>query len=433
MLSSCSQPHFAQVHRLEILLPLSYNKHYIALIRWYPQDRRESLDTESLKASVIDEIDSHRHELSELSLRIHSNPELGFQEVKAVNWLTQYLETNGFSIERGICELPTAFKASYGQGKPVIAILAEYDALPDLGHACGHNIIGTCAVGAGVASKLAIDQFGGSIMVIGAPAEELYGGKATMIDRGAFDDVDIAMMIHPGVYDTATIQVLACQHLEVEFFGKAAHAAGQPELGINALEAMIQSFNAINSLRQHIKDKARIHGIITDGGEAPNIVPAHSAGSFIVRAEEDTYLDELKQKVLNCFIGAATASGARLEYRWGDVRYAPMRNNVTLARLFIQNMQSLGRQMPLSEPNHTFGSTDMGNVSQVVPSIHPFVAIAPKGVVNHSPQFVSAAASEAGTCGLLDAAKALAMTVVDLAANPEIVSKVKQEFQQQND
>ena len=433
MLSSCSQPHFAQVHRLEILLPLSYNKHYIALIRWYSQDRRESLDTESLKASVIDEIDSRRHELSELSLRIHSNPELGFQEVKAVNWLTQYLETNGFSIERGICELPTAFKASYGQGKPVIAILAEYDALPDLGHACGHNIIGTCAVGAGVASKLAIDQFGGSIMVIGAPAEELYGGKATMIDRGAFDDVDIAMMIHPGVYDTATIQVLACQHLEVEFFGKAAHAAGQPELGINALEAMIQSFNAINSLRQHIKDKARIHGIITDGGEAPNIVPAHSAGSFIVRAEEDTYLDELKQKVLNCFIGAATASGARLEYRWGDVRYAPMRNNVTLARLFIQNMQSLGRQMPLSEPNHTFGSTDMGNVSQVVPSIHPFVAIAPKGVVNHSPQFVSAAASEAGTRGLLDAAKALAMTVVDLAANPEIVSKVKQEFQQQND
>ena len=391
------------------------------------------MDTESLKAKVMEEIDSHRAELRGLSLKIHSNPELGFQEVKAAVWLTKYLEENGFSIERGICELPTAFRGSYGVGKPAIAILAEYDALPDLGHACGHNIIGTCAVGAGVASKLAIDQCGGSIMVIGTPAEELYGGKVTMIERRAFDDVDIAMMVHPGVYDTATIQTLACQHLEVEFFGKAAHAAGQPEAGINAPEAMLQSFAAINSLRQHIKDKARIHGVITDGGEAPNIVPAHSAGSFIVRAEEDSYLDELKQKVLNCFIGAATASGARLEYRWGDVRYAPMRNNLALAQLFMQNMRSLGRQMKLSELNHTFGSTDMGNVSQAIPGIHPFVAIAPVEVAHHSPQFASAAASEAGTCGLIDAAKALAMTVVDLAVNPEMVSQVKQEFQQQND
>ena len=390
------------------------------------------MNTESLKTSIIGEIDSRSHEFAELSLKIHANPELGFQEVKAAAWLTQYLEENDFSIERGICELPTAFRGSYGVGKPVIALLAEYDALPDLGHACGHNIIAACAVGAGVAAKLAIDQFGGSIVVMGTPAEELYGGKATMIDRGAFNDVDIAMMVHAGVYDVATIQVLACQHLEVEFFGKAAHAAGQPEAGINALEALMQSFAAINSLRQHIKDKARIHGIITDGGEAPNIVPAHSAGSFIVRAEEDAYLDELKERVLSCFVGAATASGARLEYRWGEVRYAPMRNNLTLARLFNQNMQSLGRQIKLFEPNHTFGSTDMGNVSQVVPGIHPFVAIAPIEVANHSPQFASAAASEAGIRGLIDAAKALAMTVVDLTADSEIVSQVKQEFQQQN-
>lgn len=390
------------------------------------------MDTESLKTSIIGEIDSRSHEFAELSLKIHANPELGFQEVKAAAWLTQYLEENDFSIERGICELPTAFRGSYGVGKPVIALLAEYDALPDLGHACGHNIIATGAVGAGVAAKLAIDQFGGSIVVIGTPAEELYGGKATMIDRGAFNDVDIAMMVHAGAYDVATIQVLACQHLEVEFFGKAAHAAGQPEAGINALEALMQSFAAINSLRQHIRDKARIHGIITDGGKAPNIVPAHSAGSFIVRAEEDAYLDELKERVLSCFIGAATASGARLEYRWGEVRYAPMRNNLTLARLFSQNMQSLGRQIKLFEPNQTFGSTDMGNVSQVVPGIHPFVAIAPIEVANHSPQFASAAASEAGVRGLIDAAKALAMTVVDLTADSEIVSQVKQEFQQQN-
>ena len=388
------------------------------------------MDTENLKASVIGEIDARRHQLSELSLKIHANPELGFQEVKAATWLTQYLEEKGFSIERGICQLPTAFKASYGLGKPVIAILAEYDALPELGHACGHNLIATCAVGAGVASKTAIDQFGGSIIVIGTPAEELYGGKIIMASRGAFDNLDTAMIVHPGALNVATTQALASQGLQVEFFGQAAHAAGRPEAGINALEAMLQSFNAINSLRQHIKDKARIHGIITDGGQAANIVPDHSAGNFLVRAEDDAYLDELKPRVLNCFTGAATATGAHLEYKWEDIRYAPLRSNLILARLFSQNMQALGRKAPISDPSQTFGSTDMGNVSQLVPSIHAFVAIAPIAVANHSPQFASAAASEAGIQGLLDAAKALAMTVVDLVATSEIVSEIKQEFQQ---
>ena len=389
------------------------------------------MDIEKLKGSVIGEIDAQRHQLSELSLKIHANPELGFHEVKAPAWLSQYLEGNGFSIERGISELPTAFRASYGQGKPTIAILAEYDALPGLGHACGHNLIATCAVGAAVASKLAIDQFGGSILVIGTPAEEIRGGKVIMVDRGVFTNVGMAMMVHPGVYNTATIRALACQNLEVEFFGKAAHAAAQPEAGINALEAMLQSFAAINSLRQHIKSTARIHGIITDGGEAANVVPAHSAANFIVRAEDDAYLDELKQKVLNCFSGAATASGARLEYKWGEVRYAPMRNNLALARLFRQNMQSLGRRMQLFNPDSAFGSTDMGNVSQVVPSIHPVVSIASKDVLGHSPQFAEAAASESGMRGLVDAAKALAMTVVDLVANSSMADKVKKEFEQQ--
>jgi metal-dependent amidase/aminoacylase/carboxypeptidase family protein len=240
------------------------------------------------------------------------------------------------------------------------------------------------------------------------------------------------MMVHPGVRDTATTQALACLGLEVEFFGKAAHAAARPETGINALEAMLQSFTAINSLRQHIKDKARIHGIITDGGEVANVVPAHSAGSFLVRAEDDTYLDELKEKVLNCFVGAATATGARLEYQWGKVRYAPLRNNPTLARLFSQNMQSLGRKIQPSDPGEV-GSTDMGNVSQIVPSIHPTVAIAPLEVAGHSPEFASAAASEAGIQGMLDSAKALAMTVVDLVASPAIVTRVKREFGKAND
>ena len=388
-------------------------------------------EMEKLKTSVREAVEAHRSQLSELSAKIHSNPELGLQEVKAASWLTQYLEENGFSVERGISELTTAFKASYGNGKPAIAILAEYDALPDLGHACGHNLIATAAVGAGVASKPAIDQLGGSILVIGTPAEELYGGKVIMAGRGAFDNLDIAMMVHPETHDAATTQALACQTLEVEFFGKAAHAAASPEAGINALEAMLQSFTAINSLRQHIKSTARIHGIITDGGKAANIVPDHSAGIFIVRAEDDTYLDELKQKVLDCFAGAATASGARLKYKWGKIRYASLRNNLTLAQLFKQNMESLGRQVELHDPSKAFGSTDMGNMSQLVPSIHASVAIAPREVAVHSPQFAEAAASETGMRGLLDAAKALAMTVVDLVASPEIVIKVKEEFQQE--
>ena len=386
------------------------------------------MDTEKLKTSVIDEIDARRDQLNELSLKIHANPELAFQEVKAVAWLTEYLKENGFSVESGICGLKTAFRGSYGQGKPVIAILAEYDALPKLGHACGHNLIAVSAVAAGIASKPAADRFGGSIEVIGTPGEELYGGKVIMVKRGAFDGVDVAVMAHPGVLNTATTQFLACQTLEVEFFGRAAHAAARPEKGINALEAMLQSFAAINSLRQHIKDRARIHGIITDGGEAANIVPAHSAGNFVVRAEDDSYLDELKERVINCFTGAATASGARLEYRWGEVRYAPLRSNMTLARLFRQNLQSLGRKVHLRDPSNSFGSSDIGNVSQLVPGIHPSVAIAPVEALVHSPQFASAAVSEAGLRGLLDAGKALAMTVVDLVANPAIFARVKEEF-----
>jgi len=385
-----------------------------------------------LKTSVTASVEAQRRELRNLSLKIHANPELGFKEVKAAAWLTRYLEKNGFTVERGTCELETAFRGSYGEGKPAIALVVEYDALPQLGHACGHNLIAGGSVGAAVAAKAAIDRFGGSIQVIGTPAEELYGGKVIMVKRGAFNNLDAAMMVHPGAHNAAFTQALACLALEVEFFGKAAHAAGHPEAGINALEAMLLSFTAINSLRQHIKDKARIHGIITDGGEAANVVPDHSAGNFLVRAEDDAYLDELKERVLDCFVAGATATGARLEYRWGETRYAPMRNNPTLAKLFRQNMQSLGRRTPLSAPGRSLGSTDMGNVSQVVPGIHPGVAIVAPGVSHHSPEFALAATSEAGIEGMLDAAKAMAMTIVDLVSSPETVAQVKREFGKKN-
>ncbi|MFC1900476.1 M20 family metallopeptidase [Chloroflexota bacterium] len=385
---------------------------------------------EELKASVVKEIQSRRGQLNDISLKIHANPELGFKEVKAAELLSGYLEENGFSLERGICELPTAFRASYGTGKPRIAVMAEYDALPDIGHACGHNIIATSAIGAAVASKIAIDRFGGTIVVIGTPAEELYGGKAIMAEKGAFSDLDIAMIIHPGGHDTATTNSLACQTLDVEFFGKSAHAAASPEEGINALEAMILSFNAINSLRQHIRDTARVHGIITDGGEAANVVPAHSAGNFIVRARENDYLEELKEKVINCFAGAATATGARLEYKFDKVRYAPMLNNMALAGLFTGNMQALGRNITLSGTDKAFGSTDMGNVSQLVPSIHANIAITAEDVQLHTSQFAEAAASENGLKGIIDASGALAMTVIDIISNPETLTAIKKEFEQ---
>jgi amidohydrolase len=386
------------------------------------------LDIAALKASVTREIDARYQELGALSRKLHENPEISFEEQQAAAWLTAYLEENGFSVERGICELPTAFRGSYGAGKPVIAMLAEYDALPKVGHACGHNLIATSAVAAGVASKRVVDELGGSVMVIGTPGEELYGGKAIMAKRGAFDNVDMAMIVHPGGGNSAVMKTLACQNLDVEFLGRAAHAAVEPEAGINALEAMIQSYNAINSLRQHIRNKARIHGIITDGGEAPNIVPAHTAATFIVRAEDDTYLDELKEKVISCFVGAAVATGAELKYRWADVRYAPINNNITMARMFRENMKSLGRHIPIGEANMWGGSSDVGNVSQLVPTIHPLVAIAPDDVLIHTPEFARAAASEEAFRCLLDAARAMTMTVADLLSRPKTVAKVRDEF-----
>jgi amidohydrolase len=312
----------------------------------------------------------------------------------------------------------------------VIAIIAEYDALPELGHACGHNLIAASAAGTGLASRVAVDRLGGCITIFGTPAEELHGGKGIMAKHGAFTNIDIAMMVHPSTANTATTQALTCQTLNIEFIGKPSHAAARPDSGINALEAMIQSFNAINSLRQHIKSTARIHGIITDGGEAANIVPAYSAGIFMIRTEDEAYLDELKEKVLNCFVGASMATGARLKYTWGEVCYLSMLNNMNLARLFQKNMQSLGRRVSLLDIGTAFGSTDMGNISQLVPSIHARVAITRKQVLIHSPQFARAAASEAGIKGMIDSAKAMAMTVVDLLANPETVTRIIKEFEQ---
>ncbi len=387
------------------------------------------MNQERLKEVVRAGVEVRRNELVQLSQLIHSHPELGFQEHQAVGWLTEYLKEQGFAIKTKVGDLPTAFRAEYGRGRPVIAFLAEYDALPKVGHACGHNIIATAAVGAAVALRPAVDEWGGQAVVMGTPAEELYGGKAILAERGAFSGMDVAMIVHPGVRNKVQAYALACIGLDVEYFGRASHAAAAPEEGINALEAMVMAYTAINSLRQHVREKARVHGVITDGGEAANIVPAHSAASFLVRADDEEYLEFLQERVLECFKGAAQTTGARLVHRWADVKYRPMRTNQMLAEAFARNLQALGRTIA-DDPPRGMGSTDMGNVSHIVPSVHPTIAIAPVGVQGHSPEFAQAAASEAGVKGLLDGAKAMAMTAVDLLTNPDLLGRVQQEFQQ---
>jgi len=386
------------------------------------------LDIGKLKSSIIKLVDSLSPKLSDLSRKIHDNPEIAMQEQRAAAWLTDFLKAHGFSVTKGIAGMPTAFRATYGKGKPVIAFLAEYDALPKIGHGCGHNLIATSAVAAGLATKLAIEEFGGSVIVFGTPAEETDAGKAIMAEKGVFDGLDIAMIVHPGSGSRVVLNTLACQTLDVEFFGKAAHAAADPELGINALEAMILSFNAIDALRQHIKEKARIHGIITDGGEAANIVPTHTAGTFLVRAEDNAYLDDLKERVISCFTGAAIATGAKLKYRWADVRYAPMLNNITLGKLFRNNMQSLGHSIPLGETEKWGGSSDVGNVSQLVPTIQPMIGIAPPDVLVHSAEFAKVAATKKALDTILDAAKAMAMTAAEILTTPKILADIRTEF-----
>jgi len=387
-----------------------------------------AVDRERLKAHAAAEVEAHRQELIDLSLRIHDNPETGLQEERASAWLCEYLEKQGFQVERGICGLPTAFRATVGSGEPRIAFLAEYDALPDIGHACGHNIIGTAAVAAGLGVRGVLDSTGGSVVVIGTPAEEIVGGKVIMARQGAFADLDAAMLTHPGSRDAVHSRALACAPLEVEYFGRESHAAARPEAGVNALDALILAYNAISALRQHIRGSARVHGVITDGGRAPNVVPDHSAASFLVRAEDEAYLEDLKAKVIACFEAGARASGARLEYRWSENQFAAMRSNGPLAEAHKANLAPLGRQTPDDQPRRALGSTDMGNVSALVPAIHPTIAVAPREVSIHSREFAACAASEEGHRGLLDAAKAMAMTAIDILTDADLRQRMQEEF-----
>lgn len=388
-------------------------------------------DREALKRRAADALDKRKVELIELSLRIHATPEIAFQEHKSSAMLADFAEANGFAVERGVCDLPTAFRAKAGSGSPAIAFVAEYDALPGVGHGCGHNVIGTASTAAAVVtSELLADAGGGTVVLMGTPAEEAAGGKVYMIDRGAFKGIDCAMMVHPGNRNTAVAFGLACLEFEAEFIGRPAHAAARPEAGLNALDAMIIAFSSVGLLRQQVRDSARIHGIITDGGQAVNVIPHHTACKFLVRSEEDDYMDEvLKPKFLACFEGAAKAAGCELKYRFiEEARYKTIRTNMALADAYKANVESLGRTTVMPESKRSMGSTDMGNVTQIMPGIHPAIAIAPPDIPIHTEEFRELAKSEAGHKGMLDAAKALAMTGIDVLVDPDLRKRMKDEF-----
>jgi amidohydrolase len=390
-------------------------------------------ELDGLKQRVIESIDNRRDDLIHIADTIHANPELSFEEFKAAELLTNTLEESGFYLERGVAGLETAFVATCpGQaGGPVVAFMAEYDALPGMGHACGHNLIAAAAVGAAWGVQPLLPELRGMVQVIGTPAEEGGGGKVIMVDAGIFDGVDAALMFHPARENVVGRLSLTAYPVSIRFYGKAAHAAAVPDEGINALDALLLTFSGINALRQHVRDDVRIHGIIVHGGDAANIVPDYTEAKFIVRALEPPYAAQVLEKVQACAEGAARATGARLEFEVSGPRYDARLPNPTLVGLFRDNMAALGIDIKLATGEEAMGSSDSGNVSQVVPAIHPYIAIGPDSLVGHSPEFREAAASPAGHDGMIQAAKALAMTAVDLLAAPETMSQAKAAFEDQ--
>jgi amidohydrolase len=371
------------------------------------------------KAAAMDRLRDAREELVALSHRIHAHPELGFEEEKASTWLCEALDAAGFAVRRGVCDLPTAFTAKVGSGPLHVAICAEYDALPGIGHACGHNVIAATAVGAALAAAKVADDAGLTITVVGTPAEEVgdASGKILMLERGAFAGIDAAMMVHPAPVDVVLKRWAAVSVFDVRYTGKESHASAWPELGINAADALTVAQTALGLLRQHIRPTDQFHGIVTKGGDAANIVPAHTTARYMARAASRDELGELTRKVRRCFEAGAIATGATLEIVGGDHPYAEVRHDARMAELYRRNAEALGRSfpsMPELESRPT-GSTDMGNVSQVIPSIHPLIGIDSLPAVNHQPEFAAHCASPSADKALIDGAIAMAWTAIDLA------------------
>lgn len=360
-------------------------------------------------------------QLIELSHRIHANPELGYEERQASGWLADALESAGFDVERGAAGMETALLGSIGPGPLHIVMCAEYDALPVVGHACGHNVICTAALGAGLALAPVADSLGLKVSVLGTPAEEGGGGKIGFIEAGFFGDVHAAMMVHPWPEDVAEPSLIAVQQLTATYHGREAHASGFPWLGVNAADAMVVAQTAIGLLRQQLQPGDRVHGFVTKGGEAANIIPAHTIAEYMVRAATRARMDEVLQRVRDCFEAGAVASGATLEVA-PDVAYSDMRHDPEMAALYRKHAESLGRIFS-DEPSMPV-STDMGNVSHEVPSIHPMIGIETHGSVNHQAEFADACAEPSADQAIFDGALAMAMTVIDVASDGSIRSRL---------
>ena len=391
-----------------------------------------ALALDDVKARLCEEVDKRADVLLDASHEIHAHPELNFDEHFAHDLLTGIIESEGIALDRGARDLDTAFEARAGSDGPLIAVLCEYDALPEIGHACGHNIIGTAGLGAGLAAAALAEELGGRVLILGTPAEEGGGGKVFLADRGALDDVDAAMMVHPAGMDLVRMDAIAIQQLWVEYEGKEAHAAAFPWKGKNALDAAVLGYVNVAALRQHIKPTERIHGIFTRAGDKPNIVPAHTAAQWYVRSPNVRGLEKLKERVFTCLEAGAVACGCTMTHEWKDPAYFDMVDNAAMGDLYASNSARLGRTLvdPSITGTPVVGSTDMGNVSYRVPSIHPMIKVAPPHVSIHTPEFTAFARSEDGDQAVLDGAKAMAMTVADLWLQPDVLRAVRAEFEQ---
>ena len=386
--------------------------------------------TDALKQAVCDRVDELADQLIDASHQIHAHPELNFQEKFAHDLLTGLLEQHDVAPTRHAYDVDTAFDAEAGNAGPSIAVLCEYDALPGVGHACGHNIIATAGLGAGLAAAFVAEAAGGRVRIMGTPAEEGGGGKVLMARKGAFDDVDAAMMVHPADADLISMDCIAIQELLVTFHGKSAHASAAPWDGRNALDAAVLGYMNIAAMRQHIRPNERIHGIFTNSGDKPNIVPGESAMDWYVRSGTIASLQPLKGRVFTALESAATACGCTMSHEWVDNTYADMIDNGPMVASYVANAERVGRTVldPATSGRRVMGSTDMGNISYLVPSIHPMIKVAPDGVPIHSVEFARWAGSDEGDKAVLDGAKAMAMTVIDLWCSPGVLDQAQAAF-----
>jgi len=374
-----------------------------------------------------------RDQLVAVAREIHHHPEIGFQEHEASRHLADLLEQHGFAVTRGASGMETAFVAERGRGGPEVAFVSEYDALRGIGHACGHNLIGTGSAAAGIALATALEHAGlpGRVRVIGSPAEEGGGGKIPLCNDGVFDSTDAALIFHPSDRTFAVMWALACTHWTWAFTGRAAHAAGDPDQGLNALDAFVHAYNGISLWRQQLRDGARVHGFIAEGGTAPNVIPERSSGEFLTRARDGAYLAEMDVRFRAIFEAAAQATGCSLELAERGDSYLDVRSNPVLADRCHRHLETVGLQPQRSIPWDRVGSTDVGNLSYVAPTLHPEVAITDEGVSCHTHEFREAADSERAYRALLQAAEALALTGADVMADREVREAVRQAFADQ--